>query len=67
MLIVARFLLLCFLIVAALLIDGNLARDIFDYRIDTFREWIAVVAIFFVIAFIAYGEFTKKIKPPDGE
>ncbi|PIR00142.1 MAG: hypothetical protein COV66_08600 [Nitrospinae bacterium CG11_big_fil_rev_8_21_14_0_20_45_15] len=58
-----RLLILTLLIPAALVFDGYLAHDIFDYRIDTFREWLIVFFILIVILGIALGELGKKHRP----
>jgi len=58
-----RLLLLVLLIPMALAFDGYLSHDIFEYRIDTFREWFFVVIILIVIAGIALGEMGKSHRP----
>ncbi len=58
-----RLLTLTLLIPIALAFDGYLARDIFEYRIDTFSEWLVVVVIIIVIVGIMLGELGKKHRP----
>ncbi len=48
------------LVAVALIIDGTLARDIFDYRIESPAGWVSVLLILAIYAAIAWVESTKK-------
>ncbi len=44
----------------ALLIDGTLARDIFEYRIQSAAGWVSLLLILAIYAVIAWTESAKK-------
>ena len=48
------------LILAAILIDGTLTRDIFDYGIHTAEGWVSLLLILAVAATVAWADSTKK-------
>ena len=48
--------------VCAFFIDGNLTRDIFDYRLDSFSKWATVILISGILASILWPKTTKNGK-----
>ena len=45
--------------VLALAFDGNLAKDIFDYKISSFTDWVLVVLVFAILLSISWANSTK--------
>jgi hypothetical protein len=43
----------------ALFIDGNLTRDIFDYRPDSFSKWATVILISGILVSILWPKNSK--------
>ncbi|MFQ5673920.1 MAG: hypothetical protein ACE5G9_12600 [Nitrospinales bacterium] len=55
-----KFSLLLSVVVLTLIIDGVLTYDIFEFKIDTFWEWLTLGLILVVIGTIYWVETGKK-------
>ena len=47
------------IIVLALAFDGTLAKDIFDYKVSSFTDWVLVILIFAILFSISWANSTK--------
>ncbi len=47
-------------IVLALIIDGTLTHDIFDYRLDSISAWLGLLLALVIFAIIALADSAKK-------
>ncbi|SVA35480.1 uncharacterized protein METZ01_LOCUS88334 [marine metagenome] len=45
--------------VLALAFDGTLAKDIFDYKVISFTDWVLVILIFAILLSISWVNSTK--------
>lgn len=45
--------------VLALAFDGTLAKDIFDYQLSSFTDWVLVILIFVILLSISWANSTK--------
>jgi len=54
-----KFLFLLIFVVAALAFDGTLAKDIFDYKINTLSGWLGLVLIVGISLTLFLAESTK--------
>ena len=52
--------LLLILAVLALLFDGALSFDIFDFRFDSFADWFGFFLVVIILVTIAWAESPKK-------
>ncbi len=53
-----RFILLI-VVILALAFDGTLAKDIFDYKISSFSDWLLLILIIVIVFAIAWANSTK--------
>ena len=54
-----KFLFLLIFVLAAIVFDGALAKDIFDYRIHTPSGWIGLVLITGILLTLVWADTTK--------
>ena len=54
-----KFLILFVFVLLAIAFDGTLAKDIFDYRISTFTDWVLVIMIVGVVLTISWANSAK--------
>ena len=59
---IRKSLLLIIIAVFAILIDGSLTNDIFDYRLDSFSKWATVILILVIFVAIFWPKTTKNSK-----
>ena len=45
--------------ILALAFDGTLAKDIFDYKISSFTDWLLLIMIIVILVTIAWADSTK--------
>jgi len=45
--------------ILALAFDGTLAKDIFDYKISSFTDWLLLILIIVILFTIAWANSTK--------
>jgi hypothetical protein len=57
-----KFILLLIVTAAAVLVDGTLTHDIFDYRIDSFTKGAVFVLVLVICGSIAWADSTKSDK-----
>ena len=43
----------------ALAFDGTLAKDIFDYKVSSFTDWLLIIMIIGILLTIAWADSTK--------
>ena len=43
----------------ALAFDGTLTKDIFDYKISSFTDWLLIIMIIGILLTIAWADSTK--------
>lgn len=58
-LILKKFLFFLIFVVIAIAIDGTLAKDIFDYGIDTLSGWLGLALIVGILLTLFWAETTK--------
>jgi len=54
-----KVLILLILPILALAFDGTLAKDIFDYKISSFSDWLLLILIIVVLVTIAWADSSK--------
>ncbi len=54
-----KLLILLIVIVIALAFDGTLAKDIFDYQLNTFTDWLTATLIIVVLVTIGWVDSAK--------
>ena len=54
-----KIFILLLITVLALVIDGTLAKDIFDYRIESFTDWVLVIMIIAIFLSISWANSAK--------
>lgn len=59
---IRKSLLLVMIVAFAIFIDGTLARDIFDYRLDSFLKWATVLLILGIFVSISWPKTNKNSK-----
>ena len=59
---IRKSLLLVMIVAFAIFIDGALARDIFDYPLDSFSKWATVLLILGIFVSISWPKTDKKSK-----
>ncbi len=57
-----KFILLLIVTAAAVLVDGTLTHDIFDYRIDSFATGAVFILVLVICGSIAWAESAKSDK-----
>jgi len=55
-----KLILLLILPALALLLDGALSFDIFDFRLDSFTDWFGFFLVVIIFVTIAWAESPKK-------
>lgn len=55
-----KWILLLILSALALLLDGTLSYDIFDYRLDSFTDWFGLFLVVIIFVAIIWTEPAKK-------
>ena len=45
--------------ILALAFDGTLTKDIFDYKISSFTDWLLIIMIIAILVTIAWADSTK--------
>ena len=45
--------------ILALAFDGTLAKDIFDYKISSFTDWLLIIMIIGILVTIAWANSSK--------
>ena len=59
---IRKSLLLVMIVAFAIFIDGALARDIFDYPLDSFSKWATVLLILGIFVSISWPKTNKNSK-----
>lgn len=54
-----KFFILLIVTVLALAFDGSLAKDIFDYKLSSFTDWLLLIMIIFILVTIAWANSAK--------
>lgn len=54
-----KIFILLLITVLALVFDGTLAKDIFDYRIESFTDWVLVIMIIAILLSISWANSAK--------
>ena len=61
-----KIILLIIIAALAIFVDGTLAHDIFDYRIDSFSKWATILLIIGIFLTLAWSKDGKnKTTPPN--
>ena len=56
---VKKIFILLIVAILALAFDGTLAKDIFDYKISSFTDWLLLILIIVILFTIAWANSTK--------
>ena len=54
-----KILILLIATILALAFDGTLAKDIFDYKISSFTDWLLLILIIVILITIVWADSTK--------
>jgi len=54
-----KIFILLIVVILALAFDGTLAKDIFDYKISSFTDWLLLILIIVILFAIAWANSTK--------
>ena len=54
-----KFFILLIIAILALAFDGTLSRDIFDYQLSSFTDWLTAILIIAILLTIAWADSAK--------
>ena len=54
-----KILILLIATILALAFDGTLAKDIFDYKISSFTDWLLLILIIVILVTIVWADSSK--------
>ena len=54
-----KFFILLIIAVLALVFDGTLSKDIFDYQLSSFTDWLTAILIIAILLTIAWADSEK--------
>jgi len=54
-----KFFILLIIAILALAFDGTLSRDIFDYQLSNFTDWLTAILIIAILLTIAWADSAK--------
>ena len=54
-----KFFILLIIAVLALVFDGTLSKDIFDYQLSSFTDWLTAILIIAILLTIAWADSAK--------
>ena len=54
-----KFFILLIIAVLALAFDGTLSKDIFDYKLSSFTDWLTAILIISILLTIAWADSAK--------
>ena len=56
-----KIFILLIITVLALAFDGTLSKDIFDYQLSSFTDWLTAILIIAILLTIAWADPTKSV------